>query len=432
MPRGGRRVGDLLRAGVLTLCLVGCAAPAYAQDSIGFGFDVASVRKAREIGLPVKYGTIWAGPWNQRWGWLGIQNQLELAKASGVQPVIHWWYWGDDITPGCVENGCWDARQQVQKDKATWYRLSNELADLVVRVLGPKSGAMVVVEAEFNKGGIENYEPFDGYLAEHAQIFHNRQLRVVTEFGNWGQSLWPRFDRAVAASDMLGAMVLQSSIHEASHYQSGADMLLNAARYYQATFGKPVFVTDFAFSSYPEPAYETLQDLVVAEIFSRMGEFRAAGVRGMAWRMLADDPAFDTSNYHGMAERFWGLIRADGSPKAAFTTFSRGLLAEGSSTKLPTAPPRLTVSAGDGMATLSWQNVPGATSYTVQYSTTSGGPYQVISQGSSSTSHVHQELVNGVTYYYLVTARNGEGEGAASPEASVTPKLQAFRQYKLP
>jgi hypothetical protein len=59
-----------------------------------------------------------------------------------------------------------------------------------------------------------------------------------------------------------------------------------------------------------------------------MAEFRAAGVQAMIWRMLVDDPAFNTDNYHGMAERYWGLLRADGSPKPSFTPFLNGMLAE--------------------------------------------------------------------------------------------------------
>ncbi|OFW02741.1 MAG: hypothetical protein A3I61_16375 [Acidobacteria bacterium RIFCSPLOWO2_02_FULL_68_18] len=72
-----------------------------------------------------------------------------------------------------------------------------------------------------------------------------------------------------------------------------------------------------------------LQEIVARrEIFRRMDEFRAAGVQGMVWRMLSDDPAFDTANYHGPAERHWGLLRADGSPTRAFTPFLNGLLKE--------------------------------------------------------------------------------------------------------
>src|SRR5207253_10987316 len=82
------------------------------------------------------------------------------------------------------------------------------------------------------------------------------------------------------------------------------------------------------------------QDTVVKSIFARMSELKAAGVRGMVWRMLTDDPNFDTSNYHGMAERYWGLIRADGSAKLAFYAFLNGMRAETSAPATPPASPQ--------------------------------------------------------------------------------------------
>ena len=135
---------------------------------------------------------------------------------------------------------------------------------------------------------------------------------------------------------MIGVQALLSSVRDVTTYLSGADMLINAARYNRATFGKPSFVTDFAFSSYPEPSYELYQDTVVREIFARMNELREAGVEGMIWRMLADDPKFDTSNYHGMAERFWGLIRSDGTQKMAFQPFFNGMVTEKERADRPT------------------------------------------------------------------------------------------------
>jgi len=35
----------------------------------------------------------------------------------------------------------------------------------------------------------------------------------------------------------------------------------------------------------------------------------------------------DLSNYHGVAERHWGVIRADGSEKPAFRPFADGIRA---------------------------------------------------------------------------------------------------------
>jgi hypothetical protein len=117
----------------------------------------------------------------------------------------------------------------------------------------------------------------------------------------------------------------------------GADQLITAAQYFQRTFSKRTLV-DFAFSSYPEPPYELYQDTVIRDIFRRMEEFRAAGVEGMVWRMLPDNPAFDTSNYHGIAERYWGLLHADGSPKLAFIPFLNGMLREAETVAAPPLP----------------------------------------------------------------------------------------------
>lgn len=334
-PRGGRRAFDVARTGSCAALFALFSTSALAQVPVHFGFDTTSVSRARSLGMPITYGSSWAGAWNQKWGWGGIEDDLRTAKAAGVVPVIQWWYWGDDISPECVEHGCTDRYHGVQKDKATWTRLSNELADLIIRVGGADSQALVVIETEFNKHGIENYEPFDGYLAEQAAIFHQRGLKVVVGFGNWGHSQWKYFDRAVAAADLLGTMALQSSVRDASTYLSGADQLISAAQYFQDTFGKRTLV-DFAFSSYPDPSYERDQDTVIREIFRRMEEFRAAGVQGLIWRMLSDDPAFNTDNYHGIAERYWGLLRADGSPKPAFLPFLNGMRTESGTPKAVT------------------------------------------------------------------------------------------------
>jgi hypothetical protein len=310
-----------------------------AKTTMRFGVNAKSASKAIAMGMPISYGSMWAGPWNQKFGWKGLEDELRQAKSAGTIPVVQWWYWGDDISPACVQNGCKDRYHGVQKDKATWTRLSNELADLIVRAGGKAGPPIVVVETEFNKNGIEQFEPFDDLLVEQVKIFQRRGLKVVVGFGNWGQVHWKRFDKAIAAADMLGTMSLQSSVRDKATYLSGADHLLEAARYFQKTFGKPTFITDVGFSSYPEASYEGAQAKVVAAIFDRMPELKAAGVEGMVWRMLLDDPKFDTNNYHGQAERHWGLLHADGSPKPAFGAFLTGARAESPAPSSDSAAP---------------------------------------------------------------------------------------------
>ncbi len=101
-------------------------------------------------------------------------------------------YWGDDIGPTCVTTGCYHSRQKVQKDRATWYRMSDELSQLISRTMGDRE-TFVVLENEFNKNGVETYEPFDAELANVAAILHRRgNVKVVLGFGNWAREHWKR------------------------------------------------------------------------------------------------------------------------------------------------------------------------------------------------------------------------------------------------
>jgi hypothetical protein len=92
---------------------------------------------------------------------------------------------------------------------------------------------------------------------------------------------------------------------------------------------------------------------------------------------------------------------------------------------VPAAPSNLTASAGNAQVSLSWSAVSGATSYNVEYSTTSGGPYQTITPSVTGTSYTQTGLNNGVNYYYVVTAQNATGQSSLSNQASVTPVAPA-------
>jgi len=292
-----------------------------------FGVHMDSLPKADEHGVPMHYGVFWMGAWTQKYGWGYAEQQLAAARSRGITPIVQWWYWGDDISPDCVERGCQDVRQGVWKDKATWYRMTRELAAVIQNTMGGAE-AIVVIENEFNKGGIENYEAFDGYLLDQIVELHRvAGLKAVVAFGNWGLSNWARFDRAAAASDFVATQLLRSSVRDAATYQQAVDTLVSGANHLNNTFRKPSLVVDLGLSSYPSAEYELYQEAVVASLFARLGELQVSGTAGMIWRAIVDDPAMDTSNYHGVAERYWGVIRADGSEKPAFRPFADGIRA---------------------------------------------------------------------------------------------------------
>ena len=93
------------------------------------------------------------------------------------------------------------------------------------------------------------------------------------------------------------------------------------------------------------------------------------------------------------------------------------------STPEPAMPTGMVVTPGNSEATVTWNAVAGATSYNI-YRSTSQGQQGTKVGASSSTSYVDSTAVNGVTYYYDVTADNVAGEGPVSAQSTgVTPVI---------
>jgi hypothetical protein len=87
---------------------------------------------------------------------------------------------------------------------------------------------------------------------------------------------------------------------------------------------------------------------------------------------------------------------------------------------IPAAPTNLTATAGNAQASLSWSATSGATSYKVKRSTVNGSSYAAI---ATPTSTIYNDIsvINGMTYYYVVTAVNSAGESTNSAQVTVAP-----------
>lgn len=94
------------------------------------------------------------------------------------------------------------------------------------------------------------------------------------------------------------------------------------------------------------------------------------------------------------------------------------------STAAPLDPTGIAAKAGTDQATISWSAMTDATSYNVYYGTTAG-----VSKSTAANSVTNVTgaactvpgMINGTTYYFVVTSVNGNGESIASSEVSATP-----------
>jgi hypothetical protein len=91
-------------------------------------------------------------------------------------------------------------------------------------------------------------------------------------------------------------------------------------------------------------------------------------------------------------------------------------------TNLITASPPsgLAAVAEAGAVLLTWNASVQATSYNVQRSLVSGGPYTTVAS-PSGTAYTNTGLTNGVTYYYVVSAIRPSGPSGNSSQVSATP-----------
>jgi hypothetical protein len=88
---------------------------------------------------------------------------------------------------------------------------------------------------------------------------------------------------------------------------------------------------------------------------------------------------------------------------------------------LTLTPKGLTASGSNGLVSLSWTALLGATNYNVKRASNAGGPYTGIAS-RTTPNYADTAVTNGWTYYYVVSAGIGGGESDDSAEANATPR----------
>ncbi|HEV2437757.1 MAG TPA: polysaccharide lyase family protein [Verrucomicrobiae bacterium] len=97
-----------------------------------------------------------------------------------------------------------------------------------------------------------------------------------------------------------------------------------------------------------------------------------------------------------------------------------GIGTGGLTTTKPAAPASLTAFAGNTEIFLAWPASVGATGYVIQRGTSSGNETTTVASGIAGTNDTDTGLVNGTTYYYVVSATGTAANSGNSPEANAT------------
>lgn len=142
---------------------------------------------------------------------------------------------------------------------------------------------------------------------------------------------------------------------------------------------------------------------------------------------LEADKGTQRSLFSGLAEVIVQSTNVAGSITLMAT--SSGLpttnitITEAATLPVPSAPIGVGAVPANARVTVSWDIVPGACTYNVWRSTTSGGPYTLAAGkiGALGLAYTDTGLTNNTAYYYVVTANNGSGSSGNSVEVSGTP-----------
>lgn len=245
------------------------------------------------------------------WRWES-SAPLQTAITAGLTPVISHWWFGDEISPAFVRDN---------RD-----RYLDNIANRLVPLLADLPDAIVLLEPEFNKQGIEHWPEWDNVASAAIRMIKRGapQVKVGLTLGDWAnfendQSL-SNIEQAVALSDFVGFMLMTSASNESADLNpvwSVRERVQRAATALNKRFDKPLYLGYMALSSADH--WDQRQAEYLRQLTNQSAALAALGVFGMGYFSLFDNPR--QVGWFGNAENHFGLLDADGRDKPAARAF---------------------------------------------------------------------------------------------------------------
>lgn len=240
-------------------------------------------------------------------GWLKRSDVRRVAE-DGYLPLIAFWWFGDSITP-----------DYVQSNMSNWLTAIDNLSKIID--IGNNKEVWILLEPEFNKGGIENWDGWNDAVITAINRFKSNmvngtKLKIGVSVGDWG--LYPEtyhltdcLSRAAADCDFIAFHTMRASTKDDHQWDDIPNpdpevitYTRELARYLSKMFNKPIFLAYFSISSYG--GWEENQAKIINQMFDYRAEFMNYGMLGLGYFNYFDDPAH--GGYYGAAEPYMGLV----------------------------------------------------------------------------------------------------------------------------
>jgi hypothetical protein len=271
-------------------------------------------------------------------------------------------------------------------------------------------------------GSVGHYSSLALNKSGYAHISHYYQDTGDLRYANWTGSTWNKY--SIEVTGVVGGFTsieLDSREYPRISYYDNTSKNLKYAHWENNLWTKEVVDStshtglftsleiddmDYPHISYYE--YLPGQDLMYARW------------DGSMWIIEEVDTVGDVGWYTSM------VLDKYGNPHISYFDYSNWILKYAKAVmNTPTNPLDLYATADDALVLLTWNPPASAgatpiTNYRVYRGTSSGGE-SFLTEIGNITTYTDLSVVNGQTYYYMVSAKNSNGEGPKSNEVIATP-----------
>ncbi len=243
------------------------------------------------------------------------ENRQELLSAAslGYAPVVIFQYFDEELSPDFVKRNA--------------ERYYDFIRERLVPLLQGIHEPYILLEAEFNRGGVEKWTGWNAVAIQAINIIRAElpSAKVGLTVGDWDiagrDTLELSMGKVASHCDFLGYQFMISSIEEKWVQDPSGQLLdrvLDFADYLSKTFNKPLFIGYLGVSSLD--GWDQVQAECLESFFRHRRDLMHMGVFGMVYFSYVDDPR--KSGWFGPAERLFGIVDSEGIRKPAWSVYS--------------------------------------------------------------------------------------------------------------